>query len=36
MGMVMEYDPDIDRWTRKRDMLRHLHHVALAEADQAP
>ena len=36
MGMVMEYDPDIDRWTRKRDMPRHLHHVALAEADQAP
>jgi hypothetical protein len=32
MGMVMEYDPDTDRWTRKRDMPQYLHHVALAEA----
>jgi N-acetylneuraminic acid mutarotase len=31
MGMVMEYDPVIDKWTRKRDMPRNLHHVALAE-----
>ena len=32
MGMVMEYDPASDRWTRKRDMSHRLHHVALAEA----
>ena len=32
IGMVMEYDPAIDRWTRKRDMPHRLHHVALAEA----
>jgi hypothetical protein len=32
MGMVMEYNPDTDRWTRKRDMPQYLHHVALAEA----
>ena len=30
MGMVMEYDPTTDRWTRKRDMPRGLHHGALA------
>ena len=32
MGMVMEYNPDTDQWTRKRDMPQNLHHVALAEA----
>jgi N-acetylneuraminic acid mutarotase len=31
MGMVFEYDPATDRWTRKRDMPVFLHHVALAE-----
>lgn len=31
MGMVMEYDPETDRWTRKGNMPRYLHHVALAE-----
>jgi N-acetylneuraminic acid mutarotase len=30
MGMVFEYDPAADRWTRKRDMPAFLHHVALA------
>ena len=31
MGMVMEYDPRTDRWTRKRDMPHARHHVVLAE-----
>jgi N-acetylneuraminic acid mutarotase len=31
MGMVMEYDPGADKWTRKGDMPHGLHHVALAE-----
>ena len=31
MGMVVEYDPATDKWTRKGDMPRSLHHVALAE-----
>ena len=30
MGMVFEYDPAGDRWTRKRDKPAFLHHVALA------
>ena len=31
MGMVMEYDPGLDKWTRKGDMPHGLHHVALVE-----
>lgn len=31
IGLVMEYDPATDRWTRKRDMPAYQHHVALAE-----
>jgi len=31
IGMVLEYDPASDRWTRKRDMPAPQHHVALAE-----
>lgn len=33
IGMVMEYDPATDRWTRKRDMPAYHHHFALAEAN---
>ena len=32
-GMVLEYDPTANRWTRKRDMPAYQHHVALAELD---
>lgn len=32
IGMVMEYDPASDRWTRKKDMPAYHHHFALAEA----
>lgn len=32
MGMVVEYDPAVNRWTRKRDMPQFIHHVALAES----
>ena len=31
IGLVMEYDPATDRWTRKRDMPAYHHHFALAE-----
>ena len=31
MGMVMEYDPAANTWTRKKDMPAYQHHVALAE-----
>lgn len=31
IGMVMEYDPADNKWTRKRDMAAYQHHVALAE-----
>lgn len=31
MGMVMEYDPATNQWTRKRDMPAYQHHVSLAE-----
>jgi N-acetylneuraminic acid mutarotase len=33
IGMVMEYDPATDRWTRKRDMPAYHHHFALAESN---
>lgn len=33
IGMVFEYDPATDRWTRKRDMPAYQHHVSLAEHD---
>ena len=33
IGMVMEYDPAADRWTRKRDMPAYHHHFALAEVN---
>jgi N-acetylneuraminic acid mutarotase len=28
--MVFEYDPAADRWTRKKDMARPVHHQAMA------
>ena len=31
IGMVMEYDPNTDLWTRKYDMPVYYHHVALTE-----
>jgi len=31
LGMVFEYDPAADRWTRKKDMPLPAHHAALAE-----
>lgn len=31
LGMVMEYDPAANTWTRKKDMPAYQHHVALAE-----
>ncbi len=31
MGMVYEYDPDSDTWTKKKNMPLLSHHVALAE-----
>jgi N-acetylneuraminic acid mutarotase len=31
LGMVYEYDPAGDRWTRKKDMPLPAHHTALAE-----
>jgi len=31
MGMVYEYDPDADSWTKKKNMPLASHHVALAE-----
>ena len=30
-GLVYEYDPGADRWTKKKDMPLLSHHVALAE-----
>lgn len=33
IGMVMEYDPATNTWTRKRDMPAYHHHFALAEAN---
>ncbi len=30
-GMVYEYDPDTDSWTKKKNMPLGLHHVAVAE-----
>lgn len=33
IGMVMEYDPATNQWTRKRDMPAYHHHFALAEID---
>jgi N-acetylneuraminic acid mutarotase len=32
MGMVMEYDPAANSWTRKKDMPAYQHHVAVAES----
>ena len=31
IGMVMEYDPAKNAWTRKKDMPAYHHHFALAE-----
>jgi N-acetylneuraminic acid mutarotase len=31
IGMVMEYDPAANTWTRKKDMPAYQHHVALTE-----
>ena len=31
LGMVYEYDPAADRWTKKKDMPLPAHHAALAE-----
>ncbi len=31
MGMVLEFDPATNAWTRKKDMPVYQHHVALAE-----
>lgn len=31
IGMVMEYDPATNAWTRRKDMPTYQHHVALAE-----
>lgn len=33
LGMVFEYDPASDRWTKKKDMPLPAHHTALAELD---
>ena len=33
LGMVMEYDPAANSWTRKRDMPAYHHHFALAEVN---
>lgn len=33
LGMVYEYDPAGDRWSRKKDMPLPAHHTALAELD---
>ncbi len=33
LGMVYEYDPASDRWTKKKDMPLPAHHTALAELD---
>ena len=33
IGMVLEYDPATDRWTRKKDMPAYHHHFALAQAN---
>jgi N-acetylneuraminic acid mutarotase len=30
-GMVYEYDPSTDKWTKKKPMARPAHHEALAE-----
>jgi N-acetylneuraminic acid mutarotase len=32
-GMVYEYDPDNDTWTKKKNMPLASHHVAVAELD---
>jgi len=32
-GLVYEYDPESDRWTKKKPMVQPLHHVALAESN---
>ena len=29
-GLVYEYDPATDRWTKKKDMPVHVHHQAQA------
>ncbi|MDP3700464.1 MAG: kelch repeat-containing protein [Hylemonella sp.] len=31
IGMVMEYDPASNAWTRKKDMPAYQHHVAVTE-----
>lgn len=31
MGMVLEYDPAANSWTRKKDMPAYQHHVAVTE-----
>ena len=31
LGMVYEYDPATDKWTKKKDMPLPTHHAALAE-----
>ena len=33
LGLVYEYDPATDRWTRRKDMPLPAHHAALAELD---
>ena len=33
-GMVYEYDPATDKWTKKKPMARAAHHEALADAER--